>query len=63
MSLAPDKMLAHYRLLRQIGKGGMGVVWEATDTRLGRAVALKVLPAEMAGERERLDRFKYEART
>ncbi len=54
--------LAHYRITAALGAGGMGEVWRATDEKLGREVALKVLPAEMAANPERLDRFRREAK-
>ena len=56
------RTLAHYRITAAIGAGGMGEVYRATDTKLGRDVALKVLPAEMASSPERLARFQREAR-
>ena len=52
-----------YRLMRRIAVGGMGEVWEASDTRLARRVAVKVLKAELSGSGEFLQRFRIEART
>jgi serine/threonine protein kinase len=57
------KTLAHYEITGLLGKGGMGEVYRARDTKLGRDVAFKVLPAEMSGDPERLARFDREART
>ena len=57
-----SRALAHYRITAAIGAGGMGEVYRATDTRLGREVALKVLPAAMASDPDRLARFEQEAR-
>ena len=53
--------IAHYEVLEQIGTGGMGAVYRAFDKKLRRDVAIKVLPAELASNPERLERFKREA--
>src|ERR1700747_1692337 len=53
--------LAHYEITSHLGKGGMGEVYQATDSKLGRNVAIKLLPVTFASEPERLSRFRREA--
>src|SRR5258706_1583016 len=63
MALSPSTRLGPYEILATLGAGGMGEVYRARDTRLGRDVAIKVLPAFFAAVPERLRRFELEART
>ena len=61
MSLAPGARLGSYEIISKIGEGGMGEVYRARDTKLGRDVALKFLPEAFATDPERLARFQREA--
>ena len=60
--MQPGTKLAHYEILTPLDKGGMGEVWKAKDTTLGREVAIKTLPEEFAKDADRLARFETEAR-
>jgi serine/threonine protein kinase/WD40 repeat protein len=62
MTIAPGRRLGPYEILSPIGAGGMGEVYKARDTRLGRDVAIKVLPASFTSDADRLRRFEQEAR-
>jgi serine/threonine protein kinase len=61
-SLASGDQVAHYRIVSRLGEGGMGEVYLATDTRLDRSVALKVLPTAVAHDPMRMERFDREAK-
>jgi serine/threonine protein kinase/Tfp pilus assembly protein PilF len=61
-SLKPDTIISHYRILTKIGAGGMGEVFLAEDTRLNRKIAIKILPADVAANEDRMRRFIQEAK-
>jgi serine/threonine protein kinase/tetratricopeptide (TPR) repeat protein len=63
MALAPGSHIGHYEILDSLGAGGMGEVYRALDSTLGRHVALKILPQDLAHDPVRIDRFRREART
>src|ERR1700757_304342 len=63
MRLSPGTHLGPYEIQSLLGAGGMGEVYRARDTRLGRDVAIKVLPEALARDADRLRRFEQEART
>jgi predicted Ser/Thr protein kinase len=59
--MSPQRSIAHYRIISKLGEGGMGAVWRATDTKLNRDVAIKILPEAFAADPDRLARFTREA--
>ncbi len=61
MALTVGSRLGHYDVTALLGEGGMGQVWQATDTKLNRQVALKILPDAIAADPDRLARFTREA--
>jgi len=61
--MTPESLVGHYRVVSKLGEGGMGEVWRATDTRLGRDVAIKILPAALASDAQYMARFEREAQT
>ncbi len=63
MPLQPGTSLGPYQVSAKIGKGGMGEVWQARDTRLDRTVAIKVLPEHVASDPDLKQRFEREAKT
>ena len=58
--MSPQQTIAHYRITAKLGEGGMGAVYRATDIKLNREVALKVLPPEFAADTARIQRFERE---
>src|SRR3954470_17558818 len=61
-SMTPPSFIAHYKITGTLGEGGMGLVYRATDTKLNRDVAIKVLPGSFAADPDRISRFTREAK-
>jgi len=59
--MLPSSQIAHFRITCKLGEGGMGEVWRATDTKLNREVAIKILPDAFAEDADRMARFTREA--
>ena len=59
--MTPPSTIAHYRIISKLGEGGMGAVYRATDTKLNRDVAIKILPPAFAEDTSRMQRFEREA--
>src|SRR6266581_1974764 len=59
--MSPQQTIAHYRITAKLGEGGMGEVWRATDTKLNREVAIKIIPEAFAQDADRMARFTREA--
>src|SRR5215468_9671152 len=59
--MSPQRTIAHYQITAKLGEGGMGEVWRATDTKLNRDVAIKILPESLAQDADRMARFEREA--
>src|SRR2546423_1443922 len=59
--MLPSQTIAHYRIVSKLGEGGMGAVYRATDTKLNRDVAIKILPDAFANDPDRMARFQREA--
>src|SRR5437773_7403041 len=63
LPMSPKESIAHYRILSKLGEGGMGAVYRATDTKLNRDVAIKILPPAFAEDAARMARFERDAQT